>query len=84
MQVYNILEKRQDIANFNTQYSTLQVEHTISFHNRHMIIDRNGTYHIGASIKDAGTKCFGINFITDIGVINDPLQRAKLTNRMSR
>ncbi len=35
-------------------------------------------------IKDAGKKCFGTNFITDIGVINDLLQRAKLTNRVSR
>lgn len=37
-------------------------------------------YHIEASLKDAGKKCFGINKIEDIGVIKDILQRAELTS----
>lgn len=41
-----------------------------------MIIDGTTAYHIGASIKGAGKKCFGINKIEDIDVINDLLQRA--------
>lgn len=70
----------QDIANFNAQYPNLVVKHTTAFHDRFMIIDGNTAYHIGASIKDAGKKCFGINKIKDIGVINDLLQRAVLTS----
>ncbi|MCM1048385.1 MAG: ORF6N domain-containing protein [Clostridiales bacterium] len=69
----------QDIANFNAQYPNLVVRHTTAFHDRFMIIDRSTAYHIGASIKDAGKKCFGINKIEDIGIINDLLQRAELT-----
>ena len=70
----------QDIANFNAQYPNLTVKHTTAFHDRFMIIDGSTAYHIGASIKDAGKKCFGINKIEDIGVINDLLQRAVLTS----
>ena len=32
-------------------------------------------YHAGASLKDAGKKCFGINLIQDAGIIKDILQR---------
>ena len=70
----------QDIANFNAQYPNLTVKHTTAFHDRFMIIDGTTAYHIGASIKDAGKKCFGINKIEDIGVINDLFQRAVLTS----
>lgn len=70
----------QDIANFNAQYPNLTVKHTTAFHDRFMVIDGATAYHIGASIKDAGKKCFGINKIEDIGVINDLLQRAVLTS----
>lgn len=70
----------QDIANFNAQYPNLTVKYTTAFHDRFMIIDSTTAYHIGASIKDAGKKCFGINKIEDIGVINDLLQRAVLTS----
>ena len=70
----------QDIENFNAQYPNLVVKHTTAFHDRFMIIDGTTAYHIGASIKDAGKKCFGINKIEDIGVINDMLQRAVLTS----
>ena len=37
-----------------------------------------GGYHIGASLKDAGKKCFGINLIQDAGIIKDILQRLEL------
>lgn len=69
-----------DIANFNEQYPNLVVKRTTAFHDRFMITDGTTAYHIGASIKDAGKKCFGINKIEDIGVINDLLQRAVLTS----
>ena len=38
--------------------------------NNILIIDNKEMYHLGASIKDLGKKCFGINKIEDIGIIN--------------
>lgn len=70
----------QDIAKFNAQYPKLKVRYTTAFHDRFLILDNSKAYHIGASIKDAGKKCFAINRIEDIGVINDILQRAELTS----
>lgn len=35
-----------------------------------LIIDNKELYHCGASIKDLGKKCFGINKIEDISIIN--------------
>lgn len=69
---------RQDIANFNSQYPTLTVNYTGIFHDRFLIIDKNTAYHIGASVKDAGKKCFGITRIEDIGIISDILQRLEI------
>lgn len=45
-----------------------------------ILIDEEKGYHIGASLKDTGKKCFGINKIEDIGVIKDILHRAELTS----
>ena len=53
----------QDINIFNTQYPTLTIKKTIAFHDRFLIIDGVEGYHIGASLKDAGKKCFGVNKI---------------------
>ena len=64
----------QDITNFNAQYPTLEVKRSTAFHDRFLILDEKEGYHIGASIKDAGKKCFAINRIEDIGVIRDVIQ----------
>jgi toxin-antitoxin system, toxin component, fic family len=65
----------RDAANFNAQYPTLTVKRTQVFHDRFIILDGNKAYHIGASIKDAGKKCFGISLIEDSGVVTDLLNR---------
>ncbi len=65
----------QDIANFNAQYSKLQVKKTTAFHDRFLILDDRLGYHIGASLKDAGKKCFGINRIEDVEVIKKLIQK---------
>ena len=49
----------QDIQAFNNQYPTLTVYHTTKTHDRFLIIDKTTIYHIGASLKDLGKKCFG-------------------------
>ena len=52
-----------DIQKFNKQYPTLKVVKTDKFHDRFIIIDEKELFHIGASIKDLGKKCFAINRI---------------------
>ena len=61
----------QDIQTFNTQYPTITLNHTTKMHDRFMIIDNKVLYHIGASLKDLGRKCFAFeildsSFIPDI------------------
>ena len=51
--------KKLDIAKFNAQYPTLTIKNTTSMHDRFLIIDQAEIYHIGASLKDLGKKCFG-------------------------
>ena len=55
----------QDVAAFNAQYPKLAVKHTNIFHDRFLILDDKTVYHIGASLKDAGKKCFGITLMKD-------------------
>ena len=69
---------KTDIENFNAQYPILEVKYTKAFHDRFLILDRKMAYHIGASLKDAGKKCFGISLIQDAGIIKDILQRLEL------
>lgn len=54
----NLTEK--DVAKSNSQYPNLIVKIDNSFHDRFIIIYRKEVYHVGASIKDAGKKSFGI------------------------
>lgn len=69
---------KTDAENFNAQYPTLKVKYTKVFHDRFLILDLKTAYHVGASLKDAGKKCFGINLIQDAGIIKDILQRLEL------
>lgn len=62
---------QKDVANFNAQYPELGVEYTSSFHDRFLVIDDKKAYHIGASLKDAGKKCFGINLIEDMNILRN-------------
>lgn len=66
---------KRDAANFNAQYPTLTVKKTQVFHDRFIILDGKTAYHIGASIKDAGKKCFGISVLEDPGMVTDLLNR---------
>ena len=53
----------QDIQTFNAQYSTLTLNYTTKNHDRFLIIDNSTIYHIGASLKDLGKKCFGFSIL---------------------
>ena len=62
--------QKLDIQKFNREYPILKVAKTNKFHDRFIIIDNKEMYHLGASIKDLGKKCFGINKIQDLDIIN--------------
>jgi sugar-specific transcriptional regulator TrmB len=69
---------QEDVNNFNSQYPLLEVRYTKVFHDRFLILDKKNVYHIGASLKDAGKKCFGISLIEDAGIVRDILQRLEI------
>ena len=52
-----------DIQKFNEQYPTLELNHTEKIHDRFLIIDNKILYHIGASLKDLGKKCFAFEIM---------------------
>lgn len=58
-----------DIQKFNKEYPILKVAKTNKFHDRFIVIDNKEMYHLGASIKDLGRKCFGINKIEDLDIV---------------
>ena len=58
-----------DIQKFNNEYPTLEVAKTDKFHDRFIIVDNKELYHVGASLKDLGKKCFAISKIQDIEYI---------------
>lgn len=55
----------KDIEKFNEQYKNLTVKTNKDFHDGFLILDSNEVYHIGASIKDAGKKNFGVTKIEE-------------------
>jgi phage regulator Rha-like protein len=59
----------QDVQQFNKQYPTLTICHTSTMHDRFLIIDRSIIYHIGASLKDLGKKCFAFEILEDASTL---------------
>ncbi|MBR1654195.1 MAG: ORF6N domain-containing protein [Clostridia bacterium] len=72
----NIL--KLDIQKFNKEYQTLKIAKTDKFHDRFIIIDNKELYHCGASLKDLGKKCFGINRIDDADYIESLKKKVNL------
>ena len=67
----------KDITKFNAQYPKLSVKTNTDFHDRFLIVDKTEVYHIGASIKDAGKKSFGITRIEDKDLIQSLLNKVR-------
>lgn len=81
VQIYTLERSKlsnADVEKFNQQYPTLEVKYTNTFHDRFLFLDEKMAYHIGASLKDAGKKCFGINKIEDPKIMKDILERLKI------
>ena len=66
-----------DIQKFNKEYPILKIAKTNKFHDRFIVLDSEEMYHLGASIKDVGKKCFGINKIEDMEIIEKILKAHK-------
>ena len=54
-----------DVEKFNKEYPKLKLAKTDKFHDRFIVIDNIELYHVGASLKDLGKKCFAISRIED-------------------
>lgn len=67
----------KDITKFNAQYPKLSVKTTTDFHDRFLIIDKAEVYHVGASIKDAGKKSFGITKIEDKDLVKSLVNKVR-------
>ena len=67
----------KDITKFNAQYPKLSIKTTTNFHDRFLIIDKAEVYHIGASIKDAGKKSFGITKIEDKNLVKSLVNKVR-------
>lgn len=67
-----------DVDVFNEQYPQLTVRRTRTFHDRFLTLDSATAYHIGASLKDAGKKCFGIGLIQDEELTKMLIEKLKL------
>ena len=56
---------KEDVKEFESQYPHLRVHCCSGFHDRFLILDDEKVFHVGASLKDAGRKCFAVMRITD-------------------
>ena len=63
-----------DVQKFNQQYPKLGIEYSDKMHDRFLLIDNTNLYHIGASIKDMGKKCFAFSLINDKIIITNLLR----------
>ena len=73
--VYSKNIDEEVINKYKKQYNNVRIKQNNSFHDRYMIIDKKVLYHSGASFKDLGMKCFSINKINNVDMINDILGR---------
>ncbi len=55
--------RTEDIVRFNQQYPNLKVQFSEVIHDRFLIVDNKTLYHLGASLKDLGKKCFAFEIL---------------------
>jgi len=60
-----------DYIKYQQQYSNITLKINNTIHDRFIIVDDKVLYHCGASFKDLGKKCFAINRIDNIKIIDD-------------
>jgi len=63
-----------DVQKFNKEYPILEIAKSNKFHDRFIVIDNTEIYHVGASLKDLGKKCFALSKIEDKEYVNKLLE----------
>ena len=63
----------EDYIKYKSQYNNIKLKINNNIHDRFIIIDNKELYHIGASLKDLGKKCFAINKIENKEWLNNLL-----------
>ncbi len=54
-----------DIDKHNSQYSHIEIKISDAVHDRFLLIDNKRLYHIGASLKDLGKRCFAFSLMDE-------------------
>ena len=62
---------------FEVAICDLKLRKMKMIHDRFIILDKKEGYLIGASLKDAGKKCFGVTKLQDSDTIKGILERLK-------
>ena len=57
---------KKDLEKHNQQYPEITLVENRSSHDRFIILDNIQLYHIGASLKDLGSKCFAFRRMDDV------------------
>jgi hypothetical protein len=57
---------KKDLEKHNQQYPEITLVENRSSHDRFIILDNIQLYHIGASLKDLGSKCFAFSRMDDV------------------
>lgn len=69
---------QQDLKKFKMQYDNIEIKELTKSHDRFLIVDGTEIYHIGASLKDLGTKWFAFSKINlEVRLIIDRLNSCK-------
>ena len=66
----------KELQSFNVQYGNILMETSEKIHDRFLVLDGTEMYHIGASLKDAGKKLFGMDLIKNPEIIRFILENA--------
>lgn len=75
--IYSANMNEMLIKKYKSQYNNVELIFSNKFHDRFIIIDKKIIYHCGSSFKDLGKKCFAINKIESITILNDVLHEIK-------
>ena len=67
-----------DYNKYKMQYKNITLKINNKIHDRFIIIDKKELYHVGASLKDLGKKCFAITRIENNSWINKLLQEINI------
>ena len=65
----------QDYEKYKEQYNNVTLVINNSFHDRFIILDKKTLYHLGASFKDLGKRCFAITKIESEEILKSLLNK---------